>query len=476
MGLFDTITGLFSTGEGSPTSKPEEPDYDPTALVSEPPGSESMSQPTPSVPQATPEMSLSQRIGLVLIGAGAGLRGDFAAPFEMRMAMDRGELQRQKLAQDKEEFGLKKRKAEQEEATTKRKTEAEGKLGEILTPQRLGSDVEGTLLEAIPHMIAAGNDSTVNKTLELLRESRKDAKKAAAMQEAGKIVERHTDPSGIMNEAEILKEINALGDPLVATLIRTELLPHQRAAMEQKRLAQNDQRIAQTNERIELQNRQLNNNIMNQNRIMAQRMKEEDRRLMTAEAQIRQQERLEPSQRNRLTDSKIGVAMIDDLRENYERVQKENPKSEFLATAQQAILNNAKANTASQLVDLPVGQTQAEKDYAASYNTIIAGVRQLGNEPGVMTDTDAGRLIRSFRATTPDQFRANMTSRRKLMTMRYTADLETAAEAKKDVSLYAPIPDYQPGRPYRPGQQGGQSERRATHRYNPQTGAIEAIQ
>lgn len=183
----------------------------------------------------------------------------------------------------------------------------------------------------------------------------------------------------------------------------------------------------------------------------ARRRQEEDRR-------ERQQRRLTPVQERELSAMRNSVDMIDSYQKAHDDLMKET-KGKVSAVLKGALAKNSKATTLAQITNIS-GNTPAEREFAAQFNSMFANIRQMANEPGVMTEQDAVRLLQSYDpATTPEQFRANVSARRKVQTGLLNRRTENLREMGKDV----------PSGLDAPSQPTTQTRPRAT---NPQTGEV----
>lgn len=182
-------------------------------------------------------------------------------------------------------------------------------------------------------------------------------------------------------------------------------------------------------ERIDLTER-------NQGRLagqFAQNMSLQERRLALQEEQSR---RLLPSQQKILTGNRNALNMIDSYEKAHDEMMKETG-GKLSQVIKGAIAKNQGINTLADVANIS-GGTPAERKFAGEYNSMIAGLKSLTEEVGVLTDSDAVRILKSFNpAVTNEQFKANIAARKKFHNRAFNTALEDYQSMGKDVSRFA---------------------------------------
>lgn len=165
-----------------------------------------------------------------------------------------------------------------------------------------------------------------------------------------------------------------------------------------------------------------------------------NRRMDQSDERIRleqeRQKRLLPAQEKVLTQNKLAMKAIDDYSSAFENFMKESKGAPISDMFRGAIAKNANAQRAVDLVTA-TGRTPAEKTLAAKYNTIVGNIKSLTDEVGVLTDTDAGRILRSFDLSLDaNQVRANLRERRNSHQRTFDTAIESYDALGKDVSKF----------------------------------------
>lgn len=162
-----------------------------------------------------------------------------------------------------------------------------------------------------------------------------------------------------------------------------------------------------------------------------QRIAQTDQRIALQEEQ---QRRILPSQQKVITGNKAAIATVNNYEKAYDEYIKESKGGALSDIIRGGIAKNLTAQRATDLVTIE-GRTPAEKRLAAEYNAMIGSIKQLTDEPGVMTDADVPRIMGSFNpAVERGQFKANIQARRKIHQRAIDTQLEDLQAMGKDVS------------------------------------------
>jgi hypothetical protein len=145
--------------------------------------------------------------------------------------------------------------------------------------------------------------------------------------------------------------------------------------------------------------------------------------------------KLSVNQTKTLSQNETAIAAIDSFANAFEDFASKSggAASDMLRGA---IAKNANAQRVQDLVTVQ-GRTPEERRLAAKYNTIVGNIKQLTDEAGVLTDTDAQRILRSFDISLhPDQVRENLKARKESHSLTFNTTVDSIAKSGKDVSRY----------------------------------------
>jgi hypothetical protein len=421
-----------------------------------------MSNPALAAPTMTPTAADSggmdwnkivQGIAMAgLSGISAG-QGDHMAGMRMSQLMQENERRNQDQKMQQEAHTLNKEKHELTIGELRKKDAARAAIRNI-DMDDFGKDPSGAMLKMMPHLIDLNPDAAASVFGAVVK-AKGDEKASQAAFKAGKLIEAATEEDGTINTRKVAAGLATISDPEVTKAIKAyeglinEQGREKRATETNDRLIQNQK---DSNEKFLISNDRLRDSMKQQVDLFNQAEAGRDRRSLQARIDMEdrldkrlqltkeQYERATPSQIKDITAHQKVITVINDYESAYNDLMKET-KGQLSAMFKGSLAQHRRAKSIYDLFDsggkiLPLtGGTDAEKNFAAKYTSIMGNLRSITDEVGVLTDIDAARNLGVFDpSVAPGQVKANLNAARQVRQRNLEVTLDTMEASGKNVS------------------------------------------
>jgi hypothetical protein len=387
-----------------------------------------------------------------MAGISAG-RGDTMAGMRMTQLMQENERRNQDQKLQQETHTLNKEKHELTIGELRKKDTARAAIRDI-DMEEFGKDPSGAMLKMMPHLIDLNPDAATSVFAAAVK-AKGDEKASQAAFKAGKLIEAATEEDGTINTRKVAAGLATISDPEVTKAIKAyeglinEQGREKRATETNDRLIQNQK---DSNEKFLISQDRLRDSMAQQaaqfqqgqaNQTMRFNAAQEgmERRLNERLAiQKEQYEKATPSQIKDITAHQKVITVINDYEAAYNDLMKET-KGQLSAMFKGSLAQHRRAKSIYDLFDsggkpLPLtGGTEAEKNFAAKYTSIMGNLRSITDEVGVLTDIDAARNLGVFDpSVAPGQVKANLNAARQVRQRNLEVTLDTMEASGKNVS------------------------------------------
>jgi hypothetical protein len=403
--------------------------------------------------------------------AAAGLAGIQAGQGDIRGSLITTQMPRH-IEEQKKQFQM----AQESQAREKEKHELT--IGELqkkakarqtirdMDLEEFGKDPSGTMLKIMPHLIDLNPEAATSMFGAVVKMKGDERASNAAIQ-ASKLIQAATEPDGTINTRKVAAGMATISDPEVNKALK-DFMPviaeqgrEQRAEATTERLIQNQK---DSNEKFLISQDRLRDSMAQQSaqfqqgesrrsaEFIASQEGMEKRANMRLTFQREQIEKLTPTQIKDVTTNQKVITVLNDYESAYDELMKET-KGQFSAMFKGSLAKHRQAKSIYDLFTsggqpLPLtGGTDAEKKFAARYTAVIANVRSITDEVGVLTDIDVSRNLGPFDpALAPGQVKANLNASRQIRTRNLEQTLENLETlGQKNVSKYREANKIKPG-------------------------------